>query len=340
MQHPGTYMSPEMTFNLRTRASKSSYARLLQQVSLGYIPKALPIVDIGWNGKGVGHMECTKDGETAIVAALLHWILPASGARGYAKVALQILESWAKTNKVWKGNNALLEASWSVCAMARSAELLKYSKDAEVAAQWKTIEPLFFGWLDTVIMPVLKKNDIWGWKPIGNWHFSQICARMQIAILRNDPVDWKWCIDMFPIALEKTLSQSWSKERKNLQKGEIAESVRDLSHAQFCIGGITQAMEMAYHQGVNLYDHPIARTLPDVLELHARLMLQEVPAGFTKEDIHVPYGYWPEPVWHIGYYHYTVRKKMELPKLKEFLQKLGPDRATFHWGPNELTHSN
>lgn len=287
-------------------------------------PRALRNVAIDWGGKGVGHEECTKDGEAAVSLALIYW---ATGDPKYATRALNILKAWATTNVTFTGNNAPLEAAWSVCSMARAAELLKWST---VANDWKPIQPAFFAWLDKVIMPVLRDAAVWRWTPKNNWHFSMLCARMQIAILRDDVKEWEWCVqkyrEIFPVAL-----------CHGECRGETVECKRDVTHNQFLLGGMIQAPEMALHQGVNLYDD----RLIDCVELQARIMMKEVPTGFKPEDIKTPYGYWPEPVYEIAYAHFHGRKKKEMPYTAKYLQlaHVRPDRVTFHWGGNTLTHA-
>lgn len=335
--HPGTFMSPVMTRTLKADVAKSAarqkaLAKLIKETPLTYKPQALEVVDINYGGAGVGHKECTRDGEMAVSAALVYW---ANGDQSYAKLALDILEAWPAKNKVWKGQNALLEASWSICSMARAAELLKYAPDKLVTDRWRRAEPAFIRWIDTVIMPVLKSEHIWGWKPIGNWHFSQICARMQLAILREDTKEWEWCSTKYPYALNETFKGSaYELGKKTKCPGEISESCRDVTHCAFQLGGIAQAAEIALHQGVDLYDN----RLVDAFELQARIMMREIPPGFTAADIKTPYGYWPEPVWHIAYAHFNGRKHIPMPKTKAYLDQIGIDRVTFHWGPNCLTH--
>lgn len=344
-------MSPAMTKTLKADVAKSpmrqkALAKLIKETPLTYKPQALEVVDIDYGGAGVGHKECTRDGEMAVSAALVYW---ANGDQAYAKLALDILEAWPAKNKVWKGQNALLEASWSICSMARAAELLKYAPDKSVADRWCRAEPAFIRWLDTVIMPVLKSEHIWGWHPAGNWHFSQICARMQLAIFREDSQEFAWCLERYARALAETLQGSGYKRPPKPVPGkpaaecapgtprcvgEISESCRDISHAQFQLGGLIQAPEMALHQGVDIYDDRLA----PAFELQAAIMLKEIPPGFTAADIKTPYGYWPEPVWHIAYAHFNGRKHIPMPKTKAYLQQIGIDRVTFHWGPNYLTH--
>jgi hypothetical protein len=294
--------------------------KLIHDTPLTYKSQALEVIDIDYGGKGYGHTECTKDGEMAVSAAILYW---ATKKQEYADMALDILRAWANTNNVWKGNNGLLEASWCVCALARAAELLKHAP----VHGWNIIEGRFFGWLDTVIMPLLKSESIWRWNLIGNWHFSQLCARMQLAILREDSSEFAWCIAKYPLALKAALPFKKC-------TGENSETCRDVTHSMFNLGGMSQFAELAYHQGVNVYDH----RLVDAFELQARIMMKEIPSGLVQTDIKTPYGYWYEPVWHIAHAHFTQRCKIPMPKTDAYIQTISPDRVCFHWGPNCLTH--
>lgn len=319
-------MSPDMTIALKDGTGTcpertAALKRLIAETPLTYTPQALTEVNIGFHGIGQGHEECTKDGEQAYSAALAFW---ATGRKAYADCSIRILKAWATTNKVWTGDNAILEASWSICSMARAAELLKYSS---AATDWTSVEPLFFSWLDKVIMPVLKDSSIWRWNIVGNWHFSCLCARMQIAILREDYTDWAWCTTMYPIALNKALI--WQ-----LCPGETSETTRDCCHAQFQIGGITQVPEIAWHQGVDLYDDRIVT----VCELQASIQLREIPTGLCAADIHTLNGWYPEPVFELPFTHFHGRKNIPMPKTSAYLSQIRPEGVVFHWGGGTLTH--
>ena len=327
-KHPGTMMSPEMTFALRNKTNIGPLEQLIKDTPLDWRPKALANVDIDWGGKGQGHDECTKDGEMAYKAALISWAhRDPKIAIQYGLLACTIVDAWAKTNKTFKGNNAPLEAAWSVCSMARAAELLKYNYFDSVSKHWKQVEPAFFRWLDVVMMPVLRTSKLWKWKVMGNWHFSIICARMQIAILREDKTEWDWCISTYKDIFPKSLGPN---------QHYISETLRDCTHAMFLLGGLLQVPEMAYHQGnTSLYD----QRLHGIMEFHAQIMLGDVPSGICKAQINTPYGLWPEPVWEIGFYHFSKRLHKPMPYTEKLLKtRVRPERVTFHWGGGTLTH--
>lgn len=332
-KHPGTTMSPAMTISLQGKPNNApALQALVKEAPLEWKARPLETVDIDWGGKGTGHDECTKDGEQCYRFALLSWALfeDLVKAERYGLQGVDIIKQWSSKNKVFKGNNAPLEAAWSICSMARAAELFKHhNKLPKVKEAWRLVEPLFYVWLDKVIMPVLKTEALWRWPVMGNWHYSIICARMQIAILREDPKDWDWCImkykEIFDLSIGNKCGCSWF----------TAETKRDVTHAMFLIGGVVQAAEIAWHQGdTSLWND----RLHCVLENHAAIMLKEVPLGITKEEIKTPYGLWVEPVFEIGRHHFTQRRKMKTPKVDALMAKTGPERVTFHWGAGTLTH--
>lgn len=328
-QHPGTMMSRAMTLSLQhdttvNEVRKKARDKLIKETPLSYEPKPLHTVDIGFGGTGTGHKEFTKDAEVAYQAALIYW---STLNPMYGHLSLTILKAWCTTNKIFQGDNAPLEAAWGTCSLARAAELIKHATHhPELVKGWKCIEPAFYKWIDTIMMTPLKRQDIWKWPIQGNWQFSIICARMQLAILREDEQEFKWAVQAYKQLLPKCICCGHA--------CHISETKRDLTHAQFELGGMIQAAEMAWHQGVDIFDS----RMYDIFEYHARLMLKEIPEGIRREDIHTPYGYWYEPVWEVAVAHFQGRLKKPMPKCERWLQTFRPERVAFHWGGGTLTH--
>lgn len=329
--HPGTFMSPVMTSTLlddvKTNPIRAAaLQKLMKAVPLTYTPKAVEVVDVDWNGKGVGGTECTKDGEAAVSAALVYW---ATRDTRYGNLCINILKEWATVNKTFKGNNSPLNASWCICSMARAAELMKHSP---MGREWKAIEPTFFLWLNTVMQAPLRDASVWRWNFRNNWHFSIICARMQVAILLEDQAEWTWALKTYKEILPRALVC-------NGCKGDTIELRRDLTHNQFLLGGMIQAPEMALHQGVVIYDD----RLIDCFETQSRLLMRHDPKELQikPEDVKTPYGYWPEPIYEIAIAHFCNRKGKHMPHTKALLAQnkhCRPDKVTLHWGGNTLTH--
>jgi hypothetical protein len=322
-------MSPDMTRNLAKDCQtnperKKALQRLIAETPLTYTHRALAKVHIDWNGVGQGHKECTGDGSMAYRAALLLW---ATNKAEYAKLGMQILEAWAKQNTSFTGNNAPLELAWSVGSMARAAELMKYSPLVN-KEQWAPIEAAFLKWLDAVVMPELRNPSIWRWKFRNNWHFSILDTRMQIAIFRNDEKEFRECINTYRQIVPMTFSEK-------SHSCHTCDLKRDVTHAQFLLGGLIQLPEMAWHQGVKDV-FPVF--LDKVFEYHASIMLKEVPPGIKPEEIHTPYGYWYEPVWEIALHHCKHRCGVAMPKTEQWIRTFRPERVAFHWGAGTLTH--
>jgi hypothetical protein len=328
INHPGTMMSPVMTKNLKSDCLNDSIRqkaleKMKAEVPLQYKPTPLETVDIGYGGVGSGHKEFTRDGEIAYQAALLLW---ATDIRQYGSIVLDILSDWSSRNKVFKGDNAPLEASWGICSMNRAAELIKHYPNAAIVSEWKKVEPSYFKWLDNIIMPVVRSQHVWKWPIVGNWHFSILCARLQTAILRNNVEEINLVTKAYLDSLPKAIccGNDWC----------IAETKRDVTHAQFLLGGVVQFAEMMYHQGIDLFDSRLIK----VYENHARIMMKEIPSGITKDEIHTPYGYWYEPVWEIALAHFCGRRGKSMPYTEKWLNTFRPERVSFHWGGGTMTH--
>jgi hypothetical protein len=304
---------------------KRALDRMIKETPLDHVPQALPSCQIDWNGKGVGHKECTVDGAMAYRAALLLW---ATGRVDYAKLVIRIIDDWARKNLSFTGNNSPLELAWSVGAMARACELVKHCPQTPTDL-WKPTEKAFLQWLDSVVMPRLCDPSIWRWKVRGNWHYSIIDTRMQIAIFREDHQDFDWCIKKYREIYPITFSEA--------HPCHTCDLIRDVTHAQFLLGGLIQVPEMAWHQGVRDLYNP---NLVQVYEYHAAIMLKEVPPGLKPEDIKTPYGYWYEPVWEIALNHFKGRCGKAMPKTEKWIQTFRPERVCFHWGGGTLTHYN
>lgn len=327
-------MSPAMAKGLRADAQshpmrKKALDKLVKDTPLDYQSKVIEVVDVDYNGGGVGTKNFTGDGEMAYQAALLHWaVADPVQADAYGKLALRILRGWSLINRIFHGNNGPLVASWGACSMARAAELLKHSESPAIRDEWTKMEHAWLTWVDTRIMPNLRQPDLWRWSLIGNWHTSILCARMQLAILREDHAEWAWCLAKYPEVLPKAMPCKRC-------AGELSETTRDVTHSAFLLGGLTQAPEMALHQGhPQLYD---AR-LVDACELQARLLMKEVPEGLGAHEIHTPYGYWYEPVLELPFSHFAGRLGVAMPKTAAYLTTVRPERVTFHWGAATLTH--
>lgn len=307
--------------NLKKKPSNDVCVKSLLNITpLDYKPKALQVVNIGPYGAGVGHHEFTRDGEQAYQQTVAYLV---TGNEQYASNAAFILDSWAKTCKVFTGSNAPLEAGWGTASMAKAAELLKYTWSAKWNASG--VEQRYVAFVNKLMLPVLTKPL--GWDDANNWGLTRCEARLQIAILKNDVGEFNGRLDEYRRILPRYV-------QANGQTGELA---RDLVHAQFGTGSLIQIAEIAWHQGVdiyNLYNNRMWTTL----ELVAAVLQGYVPPNLKPSDIKEP---WFLPCgWDIGYNHYNRRKKLPMPKVASLMSKKRPEKYTFHWGLGSLTHWN
>ena len=296
---------------------KKAFDHLSKATPIGYKPSPIAKVDIGAYGKGVGHKEFTTDAEQAVQQAVMYCI---TGKPVYAENAVAILRAWSTQCVSFEGSNAPLELGWGVCSLARCAEILKHSYD-----KWDTcdVERAFTKFVDAIALPKLRTKLSW----TNNWQTTICEARLQLAIFRDDAKEIEWAINEFKRILAVYV----------MKNGQTQETLRDLVHAQFAIGGLVQIPELVYvytNGKVDLFD-PL---LHSVCEFHAQLLLGRIPNGsaLKKEQIKDP---WFLPCgWEIAVHHFETRKKQLMPHTKELLNKHRPENYVFHWGLGTLTH--
>ncbi|KIZ03532.1 secreted protein [Monoraphidium neglectum] len=246
------------------------------------------------------------------------WIV--TGNPQYANNTASILWAWSTINKIFVGQNAPLEAGWGVDSMTRSAELLKYTWPG-----WtKELETTYIKWVNKLIMPQLR-NEILSRLPLGNWHSTVAECKMQFAIFTDDrPLfeealyDWRRVMDawLFP-------------------HGEFWETKRDIYHSQFGLGGLVQLAELAWQQGVDVYDYSDSK-LRIGMEYHADIIMGGVPFSSNWYKI-IGNGFLPCG-WEVGYNHFNGRRGLQLPITAGMLNRKRPEKYVFHWGLGTLTH--
>lgn len=330
--HPATLINKERLMDLSNEKSKlysqphvlQARDALLCSTPIDYKPSPREVYDSPfYNGVGKPDKSFTNDAEQAYHQALA-WVVTKNDK--YALNCMAILNAWATVNKQFTNGNAPLEAAWGTAAMARSAELLKYS-----FPKWdKEIEKRYITWTRTVLMPHMRGETEkykleWGF--YNNWHTSITEARLQFAFLCDDEEESNWCI--------KRYEQIFNSYVKN--DGMTGESFRDSDHCCFGLAGMLQICELLYHQGVNMYGLK-SRLLMKVIELHAAVYaLGIMPSGTSKEQFKMCG--WIQPSgWEITRNHYVVRAKQKMPHTEALLKKIRPCKYALHWGWDTLTH--
>lgn len=293
---------------------------LFSKTPKNYVPRPIKNVKIEAYGAGNGHKEFTSDAEQAVQQAVAYCI---TKDNVYAENAIKILRGWCETCTSFEGSNAPLELGWGGCSFVRCAEILKY-----VYPKWKdtNIENVLLGFVDNIVLPKIQQKLGW----TNNWQTTICEARLQIAIFRDNQAEVDWAIAEFKRILKEYV----------MSTGQTNETLRDLVHAQFGMGGLIQIAELVYvyTQGkVDLFDPLIMK----MCEFHAQLLLGRIPigSGIHKEQIKEP---WFLPCgWEIALYHFDRRKKIgadAMRNTRELLEKHRPECYVFHWGLGTLTH--
>ena len=322
--HPCGLMNARCVQHLRQQPSCPNCAAVVVSLSRNtldsYKPSPLVRCEVGAYGAGTGHKEITKDAEQCVQQAVMYC---ATGKLVYADTAAKILTAWAGTCKEFSGSNAPLELGWAGCSFVRAAEILKHTwpkgwtKDHAAA-----VDTL----IDAIVLPAITKKLGW----TNNWQTTICEARLQIAIYRDNQTDIDWAIQEYKRILSTYV----------LPTGQTQETLRDLVHAQFGIGGLLQIPELLYEYTggkVDLFTLNDA-VMHKVCEFHAQLLLGKLPpnSGISKAEVKEP---WFLPTgWEIALYHYERRLKKPMPHTTELLKRKRPESYVFHWGLGTLTH--
>jgi hypothetical protein len=304
------------------KTTEPAVAALLKITPLDYKPTPIQNVNIAAYGAGIGHKEFTKDSEQAVQQAVAFCI---TNRVEHAKKALEIILAWASKCKSFEGSNAPLELGWGGCSLVRAAEILKHTYP-----QWSSSDEATFNrFIDKIMLPKLRTKLGW----TNNWQTTICEARLQIAIFRDDPNELDWAISEYKRIFKVYVTGS---------DGLTGETLRDLVHAQFGIGGLIQIPELVFEYtrgSIDLFKEFCARPLAKVCELHAQLLMNRIPESccmIRKEDIKEP---WFLPCgWEIALHHIERRLGIALPATRELLAKHRPERYTFHWGLGTITH--
>lgn len=285
--------------------------------------QALEVVDIGFGGKGKGHVEFTGDGKRCYAQVLAYLI---TGNEEYARNAMKIIKDWTQKCKVFRGDNAPLEAAWGTAVMARTMELLKY----RYSKFDLNLEKEYISWVKRLLIPHLtgqteKYKLKWGF--YNNWHTSILEAKLQFALLCDDTSSVNECIQEYIKIQNKYIQEN----------GFTYETLRDSDHNCFGIAGIINVSEILYNQGIDMYSLR-NNLLHKCVELHAGIYhCNIIPAGYKREQFNI-YKWIQPSSWEIVFNHFTNRRNMPMPNTKQLLNKIRPCKFELHWGYDTITH--
>lgn len=300
IKHPGTVLSDDVLNGLKRY--KEGIEKMKTDKWEGC--RCMECVDIGPYGAGKGHKEFTEDTAQTYKFVLL-WL--ATEDDMYAKRAGDIIKTWCSGCKVFKGSNAPLEMAWG-SVMVRSAELLKYKWK-----EWKSIEKCFEEFLNGVMLPVLlgRYAEIKKWN--NNWILALIEALMQVYIYKNDFKKFIFYVEEYK-ALRDGLFIG--------NTGKNNECERDIIHASFQVLSHLNICEIAFHQGINLWNEKIRKSC----EYVASIINGEKPNDMIKIK---------DPWYMPANWEYAVKYFKNMPQVEMMLnqKKRRPEGSTFCWGP-------
>eukprot|EP00775_Hariotina_reticulata_P010584 gene10584-10742_t len=172
--------------------------------------------------------------------------------------------------------------------MAKALELLRNkAPPGVIPAFLKWVNDIMMtpqmDWYEDVIVPTAINKTIPN--VLGNWDSTIAEAMMAVAILADDRARYNKSVKIYHDTVKDYFK--WGKGQFSSRLlGECTETLRDLFHSQFGIGGLIQVAEMAWQQNDDLYSSG-QYSLVSVMETHARL----IRAGLSKSQVLLPTGF-------------------------------------------------
>lgn len=333
IKHPATLVSKDCISKLQSRVQKGdtdvvkrAFAKLQQETPLSHIPKHASRVCVMWNGAKDGENIALADGPMAYRCVLIYLVTKKTE---YAEKAIAILLEWINNCKECTGDNAQLTSSWSQVNFARSVELLKCYYPASIT-KYNLLDK-YIKWYDKVMALAINKPITWKFTngdTYTNWHCSVLEAKMQVALLRDDVSGFNECISMFKKILPEIIEQPYKLCNETLY--------RDVMHGCMSLGSLVNVAELAWHQGVNLYETNNF-LLRDAIEATAAVCMGDYKAS----SLPIPLNkvqYWPY-AWYIAFNHYNKRLKHAMPKTKVLIDKHPVDYSWLFSCSCALTHT-
>lgn len=275
---------------------KDAYGRLYKSASLDFVPKPFTHVIRGSYGHpAIGGSELTASSNQAYAQAIIWYV---TGKKEHAQKAIEILNAWSY--KLWDfdENDAKLLASWTGHVFANAAEILRYSNSGW---QQKDIEQ-FKRMLLTVYYPTQK--DFFP-EANGNWDVAFANSLLCIAIFCDNREIFNATINH----LERGEGNGGF-TKYIYPTGQCQETTRDQAHTQLGLGELSQAFQVAWTQGYDLYSGADNR-LALGLEYTAKYMMgEDVPVyGIISETPRRRFS----NIYLSAYQHYHYEVGLEMP---------------------------
>ena len=327
LRHPGILMSKPMLDTMCRELRAGDPVRVEAWKDMVAHPRGT-IRGSNWDAKEeiVGYDNVAFKIDAAIANSYaLRWIV--TGKRQDARVAVELMNEWSSTLKSIRskendklGHTRLMMGVHSGY-WAQAAELLRSS-----GAPWSQMDQYRFKkWLREVVLPSMEPRPS---SFNGNWDAACTWSTMAIAVFLDDR-------KLFDENIKRLKSGDTNARLTYylLPSGQCQETGRDQVHAQMGLDFLARACEIAWNQGIDLYDYKdvsIGRCF-------------EYCARYNLGDDDVPFEVYPSPVGRSGhdaatepsdecrgdlrpmyelvYHHYRVRKKMPMPYVEKALEQ-------------------
>lgn len=187
-------------------------------------------------GKNIGNLE--KDVCAAYQNALM-WAI--TGDEAHAKKAIEILNAWSGTFKVFDGTDVELGAGLCGFKMASAAEIMR-TYPGWAPADIKQCKKM----LMEVFYPPIQYFALWAH---GNWDLACMKGMMAIGVFCDNHALFDKAVDFY---YKGPGNGSLTHYVVN-ENGQLQESGRDQPHTQLAIGHLSELCEIGWSQGMDMY---------------------------------------------------------------------------------------
>lgn len=256
----------------------------------------------------------------------LQWIV--TGKVSDAKKAIKVINHWSSTLKSIRPEpddehlHTRLIMGVHSGYWAQAGELLRSS-----GAPWPEAEQKQFeNWLRNVILPAMEpRPNTYN----GNWDAACTWSTMAIAVFLDDR-------ELFDENIERLKSGDTNARLTYylLPSGQCQETGRDQDHAQMGLDFLARACEIAWNQGIDLYDYKdvsIGRSVEYLAKYnlgHDDVPFEVYPSPVGEGNAHdkatAPSDEYRgrfRPLYELVYHHYHDRKGQEMPFTRQVLEQ-------------------
>jgi parallel beta-helix repeat protein len=311
--HPGMMQDRQSLDAMKQRVLSgdavwlTAFNNLKSEASLNFKPEPRAHISVGpYGANSSGGKEYGASAEMAYRHALAWYI---TGKKEHADKAIEILNAWSARLWDFDDNNAKLNVGLSGPYFLNAAEILQYSNAGWAAKDREQFRRMVL----TVLYPTIR--DFFT-EANGNWDASIIYTLLCIGVYTDDHA-------VFNTALERFYRGPGNSgiTKYIYPNGQIQETTRDWDHVQLGIGEFAKAAQVAWTQGVDLYTVAGNRLAMGFEYTSKALQGQPVPVyGIMSLREMNKY----RDIYESVYYHYHDVKGIELPFVKQMLEKTRP----------------